>query len=82
MPSMTISDPAENWRSVNFPFNNFTAALSRGAGWGYFDPGNGAGGQSALGNYSDGYQNVPINWGINTPRKRGFFDLLSKVTGA
>ena len=64
------------------PFNNFTAALSRGAGWGYFDPGNGAGGQSALGNYSDGYQNVPINWGINTPRKRGFFDLLSKVTGA
>ena len=64
------------------PFNNFTAALSRGAGWGYFDPGAGAGGQSASGNYTDGYQNVPINWGINTPRKRAFFDLLRKVTGA
>ena len=64
------------------PFNNFTAALSREAGWGYFDPGAGAGGQSASGNYSDGYQNIPINWDINTPRKRGFFDLLRKVTGA
>ena len=63
------------------PFNNFTAALSRSAGWGYFDPGAGAGGKSASGNYTDGYQNVPINWGINTARKRGFFDLLRKVTG-
>ena len=38
-------------------------------------------GRSASGNYTDGYQNVPINWDINTPRKRGFFDLLREVTG-
>ena len=77
-PTMFTEDDHFNFDE---PFNNLTAALSRGAGWGYFDPGAGAGGQSASGNYSDGYQNVPINWGINTPRKRGFFDLLRKVTG-
>ena len=64
------------------PDNNFTAALSRRAGWGYFDPGPGVGGGLASGNYADGYQNVPVNWAINTPRKRAFFDLLRQVTGA
>ena len=63
------------------PDNNFTAALSEYAGWGYFDPGEGAGGSAAYGNYIDGYQNPPVNWGINTPRKRSFFNLLSEVTG-
>ena len=64
------------------PWNNLTAALSRRAGWGYFDPGPGAGGGLAAGNYVDGYQNVPINWAINTPRKRAFFNLLKQITGA
>ena len=64
------------------PHNNFAAALSRRAGWGYFDPGPGAGGGLSPGNYVDGYQNVPIDWAINTPRKRAFFDLLRQVTGA
>ncbi len=63
------------------PENNFTAALSRYAGWGYFDPGEGAGGSAAYGDYIDGYQNPPVNWKINTPRKRAFFDLLAEVTG-
>ena len=63
------------------PDNNFTAALSRRASWGYFDPGPGAGGGLSPGNYADGYQNVPVNWAINTPRKRAFFDLLRQVTG-
>ena len=64
--------------------NNFTAALSRRAGWGYFDPGTGtgAGGGLSPGNYADGYQNVPVNWAINTPRERAFFGLLREVTGA
>ena len=55
---------------------------NRRAGWGYFDPGPGAGGGLSAGNYVDGYQNVPIDWSINTPRKRAFFDLLRQVTGA
>jgi len=27
-------------------------------------------------------QSVPVNWGISSERKRGFFELLSKITGA
>ena len=60
--------------------NNFVAAIEQRAGWGFFDPGPGAGGTAAYGNYVDGYQNPPINWTINTPRKESFFWILSKLT--
>lgn len=53
--------------------NNMLAAVSEYASWGYFDPGES--------NYRDGYQSVPVNWGINTDRKRSFFRLLRTVTG-
>ena len=56
-------------------------ALSGRAGWGYFDPGQGAGGRIAFGDYVEGYQNPPINWGINTARKTAFFETLRAVTG-
>lgn len=55
------------------PINNLTQAISRYASWGYFDPG--------ASNYQDGYQCPPVNWRINTPRKRAFFDLLKEITG-
>ena len=55
------------------PTNNMLAALSEHASWGYFDPGES--------NYRDGYQCPPVNWGINTDRKRAFFRLLREVTG-
>jgi len=63
------------------PWNNMLAAISRYASWGFFDAGPGSGGAGARGNYVDGYQNVPINWGINTPTKRAFFALLREITG-
>lgn len=56
------------------PMNNFVAALSEYASWGYFDPGKN--------NYIDGYQSPPVNWGLNTERKRQFFRLLAEITGA
>ncbi len=55
------------------PMNNMLAAASEYASWGYFDPGEG--------NYRDGYQSVPANWGINTERKKGFFGLVREVAG-
>jgi hypothetical protein len=54
------------------PNNNFTAAIGEYASWGYFDPGKN--------NYQDGYQSPPVNWGLNTERKRAFFDLLRQIT--
>lgn len=56
--------------------NNFTAAIGEYASWGYFDyrmEGEG---------FDEGYQSVPVNWAISSERKRGFFGLLSKITGA
>jgi hypothetical protein len=55
------------------PQNNFLAALSEYCSWGYFDPGQN--------NYVDGFQSPPVNWGINTDRKKSFFELCRKITG-
>jgi hypothetical protein len=55
------------------PANNFLAALGEYASWGYFDPG--------ANNYQDGYQSPPVNWGLNTDRKRAFFKKLQELTG-
>src|SRR3954447_23850812 len=57
------------------PDNNMTAALGRYAGWGYFDY------RMKDEGFDEGYQSVPVNWGITSARKRGFFDLLSRMTG-
>ncbi len=56
------------------PENNMVAALSQYASWGYFDPG--------ASDYADGYQCPPVNWGINSERKKAFFRLLKEVTGS
>jgi hypothetical protein len=64
------------------PANNWVAAVESYASWGYFDGGASSGGEVAHGNYRDGYQLVPVNWGINTPVKQGFFRLLKEITGA
>jgi hypothetical protein len=56
------------------PRNNFESALAEYASWGYFDPG--------LSNYRDGYQSPPVNWGINTARKRAFVEMVREVAGA
>ena len=55
------------------PENNFEAALSEHASWGYFDPG--------ANDYRDGYQSPPVNWGLNTARKRAFFARVREIAG-
>jgi hypothetical protein len=56
------------------PRNNFLAALSEHASWGYFDPGKN--------DYTDGYQSPPVQWLPNTQRKRDFFGMVAEVTGS
>ncbi|HKX60403.1 MAG TPA: hypothetical protein VJS65_01145 [Verrucomicrobiae bacterium] len=58
------------------PTNNFVAALDEFVSWGYFDyrmRGEG---------FAEGYQSVPVDWGIRSDRKRGFFRLVSEMTGS
>lgn len=57
------------------PLNNFTAAVGEYASWGYFDF------RMAGEKFDDGYQSVPVNWGVSSPRKKAFFKLLGEVTG-
>lgn len=57
------------------PMNNFIAAVGEYASWGYFDY------RMKGEEFDDGYQSVPVNWGISSPRKQGFFRLLSEITG-
>ena len=58
------------------PENNCLAALDEYASWGYFDfrrEGEG---------FDEGYQSVPVNWGISSPRKKAFFGLVKEITGS
>ena len=57
------------------PENNFTAAVRAGASWGYFDY------RMKDEGFADGYQSVPVDWGINSPRKKAFFAKLKEITG-
>jgi hypothetical protein len=58
------------------PDNNFTAAVGARASWGYFDY------RMRGETYAAGYQSVPVDWTISSPRKAGFFRLLAEITGA
>lgn len=60
------------------PSNNFVAAIGEYASWGYFDYRM----RGEEGQFAEGYQSVPVDWGIRSARKRGFFDLLKQITGA
>ena len=63
------------------PSNDLIAAVEQHASWGFYDPGEGARGYHVRSTYTDGFQNVPFNWTINTDRKRDFFNLTREITG-
>jgi hypothetical protein len=50
------------------PDYNMLGAIREYASWGYFDP--------------EGYQSPPVNWGLDTDRKKSFFAKLKEITGA
>jgi len=56
--------------------NHFVAAVESGASWGFFDY------RRIRERFEDGYQSLPVDWGISSERKRGFFGLLKQIAGA
>lgn len=58
------------------PANNLSAALAEHASWGYFDY------RMKNEGFHDGYQSVPVDWSISSPRKRAFFLRLAEITGS
>ena len=57
------------------PDNNFIAAIDEYASWGFFDY------RMKEEGPDEGYQSVPVNWGISSDRKRGFFGLAKDIAG-
>lgn len=53
--------------------NNMASAVAEYAGWGYYDQGEG--------NYRDGFQSPPVNWGMSSERKKAFFEAVREITG-
>jgi hypothetical protein len=58
------------------PDNDMLAAIEEYCGWGFFDY------RQIRERFEDGYQSLPVDWGINSERKKAFFGLLAKVTGS
>lgn len=57
------------------PLNNFVAATSAYISWGFFD--------YRMKNetaFEEGYQSMPVDWSINSTRKKAFFGLLKQMT--
>jgi hypothetical protein len=72
MPILFNEDDHYDFDKAN---NNLLAALGEYASWGYFDyrkKGEGPG---------DGFQSVPVQWGISSLRKRAFFAMVKEITG-
>jgi hypothetical protein len=50
----------------DLPMNNMIAAFQSKASWGYFDY------RMKDEGFEDGYQSVPVDWGIHSERKKAF----------
>ncbi len=53
--------------------NNFVVATKAYASWGYFDF------RMKDEGFDEGYQSVPVNWGISSERKKGFFEKMKEI---
>ncbi len=64
------------------PENNMLNAFKARASWGYFDfRKRGETLKKDDPTFYEGYQSIPVDWGINSKRKMDFFNLLSKISG-
>jgi hypothetical protein len=71
--------------------DNLEAAIDENASWGFYHQGYGSHYRDLMDwttrrretRYEDlsGYQTVPVNWGINDPWKRAFFERMKAITG-
>jgi hypothetical protein len=55
------------------PDNNFVNATKAYASWGFFDF------RRKGEDFDEGYQSVPVNWGISSDRKRDFFNQVKAI---
>ncbi len=71
-PIINNEDDHYNFGSAT---SNFQTSVESYVSWGFFDyrrQGEG---------FAEGYQSVPVDWGVNSTRKRDFFAKLKEITG-
>ena len=56
--------------------NNFIVSIKNYVSWGYFDFR-----LKGETNFEEGYQSIPVDWRINSERKKAFFTLVKDITG-
>ena len=69
-----IYNEDDNYRFEN-DWNNFTAATSVHASWGFFDY------RRSGEDFENGFQSIPADWEISSERKQAFFNLVEEITG-
>jgi hypothetical protein len=84
-PKPILFNEDDNY-DLDKPWNNYIAAISKYASWGFFDWRRPVErkiffGRSRMEPWSEGFQSVPVDWNISTQRKKGFFNLTSEITG-
>ncbi len=63
------------------PINNMINAFKAGASWGFFDfRKRGETLRNGDSTFHEGYQSIPVDWGISSQRKKDFFKLLEKIS--
>jgi hypothetical protein len=75
VPKPILFNEDDHFEFAN-PTNNFVAAVSEHASWGFFDF------RMKNEGFDQGYQSVPVNWRLSSDRKRGFFKLSAEMTGS
>tara|TARA_R110002033_G_C3897451_1_gene240059 strand:+ start:68114 stop:69223 length:1110 start_codon:yes stop_codon:yes gene_type:complete len=72
--------PIVNNEDDNYDFdkeeNSFINSIKGYVSWGYFDFR-----RKDETDIREGYQSVPVDWGVNSERKKAFFNKLSEITG-
>jgi hypothetical protein len=73
--SMPVVFNEDDHYDFDQPENNMLAAFRSGASWGFFDF------RRQGESFEDGYQSVPVDWGITSDRKKAFFEKIREITG-
>jgi hypothetical protein len=64
------------------PVNNMINAFKARASWGFFDfRKRGETLMKGDSTFKEGYQSIPVDWGIGSERKKDFFNLLARLSG-
>lgn len=73
--NMPIVNNEDDHYSFEREVNNLTVSIKNYVSWGYFDFR-----FKGETDFREGYQSMPADWGINSERKKAFFEKLAEIT--